>query len=408
MEKIKNRIQIIEFFLEKHKTEVLEETYLLLFAAFFFDAFLHTTMFQLKDHSQLHLMMWIGMLVFVFVKASLSEAMKIREMIMPAITWLFFMVAYGRRSRYEVLITLALLIVGAQGVSFRKIIWVYFVVGIIMMAVMITAAEAGMIENLVYHQPGRKQRIAFGSVYPTDFSAHVFYLCLAWGYLRKDRIKTVELAVFLLCGTGVYVFCEARMNAAGIVLFTVFLAYRKVRLYWAVKRGKIYELSRPIQWLMIISVPLCAGIFTLLTMGYQAESLFWQSLNKLTTSRLSLGKKGITEYGFSWFGQFIPMVGSGGGTEPRPNYFFLDSSYINILLCMGTVVFCIVCVLYVRLSVRAYRQGNVVFLIILLCAALQCTIEHHMLEIAYNPFLLAVFAKIAEPQAEGKMMKGRT
>lgn len=79
------------------------------------------------------------------------------------------MVAYGRRSRYEVLITLALLIVGAQGVSFRKIIWVYFVVGIIMMAVMITAAEAGMIENLVYHQPGRKQRIAFGSVYPTDF-----------------------------------------------------------------------------------------------------------------------------------------------------------------------------------------------------------------------------------------------
>ena len=143
-------------------------------------------------------------------------------------------------------------------------------------------------------------------------------------------------------------------------------------------------------------------------MGYQAESLFWQSLNKLTTSRLSLGKKGITEYGFSWFGQFIPMVGSGGGTEPRPNYFFLDSSYINILLCMGTVVFCIVCVLYVRLSVRAYRQGNVVFLIILLCAALQCTIEHHMLEIAYNPFLLAVFAKIAEPQTEGKMMKGRT
>lgn len=52
--------------------------------------------------------------------------------------------------------------------------------------------------------------------------------------------------------------------------------------------------------------------------------------------------------------------------------------------------------------------GNVVFLIILLCAALQCTIEHHMLEIAYNPFLLAVFAKIAEPQTEGKMMKGRT
>ena len=31
-----------------------------------------------------------------------------------------------------------------------------------------------------------------------------------------------------------------------------------------------------------------------------------------------------------------------------------------------------------------------------------------MLEIAYNPFLLAVFAKIAEAQTEGKMMKGRT
>lgn len=316
------------------------------------------------------------------------------------------MVAYGRRSRYELLITLVLLVVGAQGISFRKIIRIYFVAGIILMAVMITAAETGVIENLIYHQTGRRPRIAFGSLYPTDFSAHVFYLCLAWGYLRKDKIKTVELAAFLLCGVGVYVFCDARMNAAGLAFFALFLAYRKVRLYYAARKGKIYELNRLMQWLMIISVPLCAGIFTLLTVGYQEGNPFWEKLNRLTTARLAYGKIGITQYGFSWFGQYIPMVGSGGGTDPRPDYFFIDSSYVNILLCMGTIVFCLVCILCVSLSLRAYRQGDVVFLIVLLFMALQCTIEHHMLEIAYNPFLLAVFAKIAEPQIEGKMVKG--
>lgn len=406
MYKIKNRIEIIEVFLEKHKAEVLEGMYLLLFTIYFCDAFLHTTMFQLKDHSQFHLMRWIVMLVFIFAKASLSETMRIRQVIMPAITFLCFMVAYGRRSRYELLITLVLLVVGAQGISFRKIIRIYFVAGIILMAVMITAAETGVIENLIYHQTGRRPRIAFGSLYPTDFSAHVFYLCLAWGYLRKDKIKTVELAAFLLCGVGVYVFCDARMNASGLAFFALFLAYRKVRLYYAARKGKIYELNRLMQWLMIISVPLCAGIFTLLTVGYQEGNPFWEKLNRLTTARLAYGKIGITQYGFSWFGQYIPMVGSGGGTDPRPDYFFIDSSYVNILLCMGTIVFCLVCILCVSLSLRAYRQGDVVFLIVLLFMALQCTIEHHMLEIAYNPFLLAVFAKIAEPQIEGKMVKG--
>ena len=40
----------IEKYFEINKKEILEKCYLILFGIFFVDAFLHTTMFPLKDH----------------------------------------------------------------------------------------------------------------------------------------------------------------------------------------------------------------------------------------------------------------------------------------------------------------------------------------------------------------------
>lgn len=384
----------VEMWMEARKKELLDAIYLILFAAFFYDGFLHTTMFQLKDHTQLHLMMQIVLLVFVFVKSSLTEEKKIRQIIFPAAVLLFFLVAYTRRSRYEVLVTIALLVIGAQGISFRKIIQIYFVMGILLMVIMITASQVGWIENLVYHQAGRKERIAFGAVYPTDFGAHVFYLCLAWGYLRKYRIRFGELLVMASCGVMVYVFCEARMNAGGILLFVLLVGYCKTRMIFAEKKSTVYLMNIISRWVMAFSVPLSAFLFVWMTASYDENSVLWQKLNRMITGRLALGKKGIEEYGVSLFGQYIPMVGSGGTTEPRANYFFLDSSYVNILLCMGTVVFVIVCLLYIKISIRAVEIQDTIFLIVIFCLALQCVIEHHMLEVAYNPFTLAAFAKM--------------
>lgn len=402
-EKMKSCGVKLELWMESRKSELLELVYLLLFGVFFFDAFLHTTMFPLKDHTQLHLMMQIVLLVYVFVKCALTGERKIRQIILPAAVLLFFLVAYTRRSKYEVLVTIALLILGAQDISFRKILWIYLAMGILLMVIMIAAAGTGQIENLVYHQAGRKERIAFGAVYPTDFGAHVFYLCLAWGYLRREKIRIAELLVMFLCGTGVYVFCEARMNAGGILLFVLMMGYYRLRAVHAEKKGRDYRMNSAVQWIMAFSVPACAALFIWMTVSYRADSAFWQKLNQMTTSRLALGKRGIEQYGFSWFGQFIPMVGSGGTTEPRPDYFFLDSSYISILLCMGTVVFLLLCFLYVRISVQAVRRQDIALLIAVFCLALQCSIEHHMLEIAYNPFTLAAFAAMQNLHREEKI-----
>lgn len=398
----------IEKYFEINKKEILEKCYLILFGIFFVDAFLHTTMFPLKDHSQFHIMLRIVMLVFIFAKIAISQIYRVSEVFVISIVMLSFFVAYARRSRYEILLTFVLLLIGAQGLSFRKIVQVYFGLGAILMVLMIVAAETGLIENLIYHQEGRRARIAFGSVYPTDFSAHVFYLCLAWTYIRKERLRIRELIIFLACGSAIYVFCDARMNTAMIVLLTLMLLYQKIQMHFEVKKGKIWRRSRLLQGLMVGAVPLCAGFITLLTLSYREDSEFWKIVNWLTSSRLLLGKKGITEYGFSWFGQYIPMIGSGGSTETRANYFFLDSSYISILLCMGTVVFCVICFLSVKISYRALKEEDFVFLTVLFCMALQCTVEHHMLEIAYNPFLLSAFTKSMQNGDDINIKKGRS
>ena len=224
------------------------------------DAFLHTTMSPLKDHSQFHIMLRIVMLVFIFAKIAISQIYRVSEVFVISIVMLSFFVAYARRSRYEILLTFVLLLIGAQGLSFRKIVQVYFGLGAILMVLMIVAAETGLIENLIYHQEGRRARIAFGSVYPTDFSAHVFYLCLAWTYIRKERLRIRELIIFFICGSAIYVFCDARMNTVMIILLTLMLLYQKIQRHREIKKGKTRRRSRLIQGLMVGAVPLCAGL----------------------------------------------------------------------------------------------------------------------------------------------------
>ena len=75
---------------------------------------------------------------------------------------------------------------------------------------------------------------------------------------------------------------------------------------------------------------------------------------------------------------------------------------------MGTVVFCVICFLSVKISYRALKEEDFVFLTVLFCMALQCTVEHHMLEIAYNPFLLSAFTKSMQNGDDINIKKGRS
>ena len=56
------------------------------------------------------------------------------------------------------------------------------------------------------------------------------------------------------------------------------------------------------------------------------------------------------------------MQGNGGSTETPLNYFFLDSSYISILLQYGLIMFVMILILWGIIGLRARKEKDWVLL----------------------------------------------
>ena len=100
-------------------------------------------------------------------------------------------------------------------------------------------------------------------------------------------------------------------------------------------------------------------------------------LNTLFSTRLSLGKEVFDRYDVQIWGQDIPMRGNGGSTEVVADYFFIDSSYVNILMRLGLVVFILVMLI---ISIIMIKNLNLPYMLMA------------MFEAYYDVFLMLPFA----------------
>ena len=132
----------------------------------------------------------------------------------------------------------------------------------------------------------------------------------------------MELVITVLIGGLIYIFCGARTNALCIWLLAGVLFYTKIRRDDAKKRKKEYEMASWFSGLLASAGTICAAGILILSMLYTKGSSIFLRLDSILSQRLSFSKKGMEVYGFSIFGQYIPMQGNGGSTETPLNYFF--------------------------------------------------------------------------------------
>lgn len=100
-----------------------------------------------------------------------------------------------KQSGHDFLLLYGVLILGAQGISFQKIMKVYFLVIGSLFVLTIGCASVGIIENYVYYRADGSVRHALGLSAPTNFGAVAFYLTMVWWYLRKEKITWPEIGV---------------------------------------------------------------------------------------------------------------------------------------------------------------------------------------------------------------------
>lgn len=78
-------------------------------------------------------------------------------------------------SSYQEALIFGIVLLGCKGVDFVKILKVYIAGNIAVLLAAFVASRLDIIEDLVYIRDYVVERNSFGTIYPTDFAAHIFF-----------------------------------------------------------------------------------------------------------------------------------------------------------------------------------------------------------------------------------------
>lgn len=294
-------------------------------------------------------------------------------------------------SGYKEVFYFSVILLGAKNVPFVKIIKVYLLVTVAVLVSAFIASRLDIIEDLVYIRELVGERNSFGTIYPTDFAAHIFFLLSAGYYVIRKKLQTYHIILgFIIC-TTVYYYCDTRLDCItmALLLLGVWIIQRKDNgICDDGNKKSIFDyLQKNAPWFGV------AGFATMYVLSwlYMPNVSIFQFIDTLLSSRLQLGNQGLQEYGFSLFGQPVLMNGNGGSVIAPADYFFIDSSYLAIYLCYGVVFLALI--LFIHYSCCKKYAGDRYYLLIMTVIVINCMIAHHMIDLAYNPFYLALLAK---------------
>nr|WP_024837336.1 hypothetical protein [Clostridium sp. 12(A)] len=382
------------------KKMLLEFIYLLILALYLIRLFFDTTMFSLPWPTKYFDFLRLSIGAYLVTKVVLKGYKSVGECLFYFLYLIVFSLVY-RKTGYLFLLEMAFFVLGAKDISYKKILGLYLFIVSIIMTITIMAALTGCIKDLIYFDDGMYKH-AFGIVFSTDFGAHVFFLILVY-MAYKDKTPGVFLNILVTFVAFILYFFSGARNSSGSLLLLLLAGQYigrtdKVLINDSIDNYKFKKIRltmiKYIDYCLILSVPICAFLSILVTILYSKDNKVLSVINSIVSGRLGLGKAAIDKYGLSLWGTPFDMIGAGGDTVGRIGYNFIDSSYVMIFIRYGSVLFILTVITFVLIGLKANNAGKRYLLVILWAMAVQCTIEHHMLEIAYNPFVLFVFSKI--------------
>ena len=384
------------------KCNLSEIFFLGIFAVWLILTYSWTTMAHIPWPPFFYFCVQIGIGLAVLFRYMVMRPADIKKILFVFLIIGSFVIA-RRYSGVDALLETGLLIAGANDIDYRKILKVYLIVEIPMTICTMIAGYTGVITNLVYHR-GDQVRMSFGFIYPTDFVAGIVFMITAWVVLRRARCTWIEIGLMIISVVLFEKYCDVRNSEAVMVLLILGVVYLKIRNKFAERKGKKYTPSMLLKLLCLAAPHGLAGFMILVSRFYQPDVEWMAKLNTLFSTRLSLGKETFDRYDIQIWGQDIPMRGNGGTAEAVTDYFFIDSSYVNILMRLGLIVFILVMLIISIIMIRNLNHPYMLLAMVIICV--HSVMEHHMIEVYYDVFLMLPFAKFEVK--EGKRIRLRS
>ncbi|WP_191364056.1 polymerase [Limosilactobacillus oris] len=287
---------------------------------------------------------------------------------------------------------IVLFVIGAKNVNFHDIVRWYFYLMTLFMLTIMALSLIKIIPNLVYHSELRPTRYSLGMLYPSVIAAHYLFLVLAYCYLKFGRLNVLDYLLIILGDTICMLLTNTKLDfAATLVVIPVMIIAQRAF------QGKRWSKIIASFWWM--ATPVTAAIMIFLSYFYTSSNHLLHKIDSLFSGRLALGAQAFDKFDVNLFGRTIVEHSFGGVNGHRLasgsiqiNYFYIDSSYVRMLLLWGLLVFIMVIVCLTYIALRSTVHKTFILSAIILVASLSFMFEPHIIQIIYNPFLLALLA----------------
>ena len=299
----------------------------------------------------------------------------------------FALTAYFADNTYMVIYFLVF--GAAYGQDSRKLITISAVITAFIILMLVVLSKTGLAPNPVWGRvvgdielPREGLGFHYCSTGPTVY----FGFLLQYWYLRKEKLKFWEPLILEAINIWFYLKTDARMP---FYLGSLLLAFMLLESFFK----KNWRFTEKIKWVGILS-PAWIGVGTVVAyLLYNGDSAFWQKINQLLSSRLSLGDAAIHTYGINLVGHDIIWVGNGIGDTDWLYYNFVDTAYIHNLLTEGALFMAAIIIIFVIANIKAAKIKDYWGVYAILFAALYGTTEPYLVSFAATPLIILAFAK---------------
>lgn len=376
----------------------VEMFYLILFSISLISSFIINTTFmqyfpvKLFNRINYAVIFFLALKVYVFDKFNYKQLFLITGFFMVAI------VSWKKTGIISVMIMI-MFILSAKDIDFRKIIQCYFNVNLILILSVTLYSLLGIIRNLIYFRDNTA-RYSLGVNYPTDYAAYIFYLILAYVFLNYNKLKIVHYLAFIIIALVVYCLTNARLNTIAILLVIPIICIAKL----AERKKYVFNLIAVTYWEWTLILPY---FFFLLTYYFSWGNRFFMKINTILSGRLAYGHIAIGKYSIPILSQHIHEQGWGGINGFRAfkhsqgSYFFIDSSFIRLLVVYGLIITIFFVVVMLTISIRGTLSHKYLIAALILLITISSLVDQHLLEITFNPFLTAFLAKSINYKKQG-------
>lgn len=187
-----------------------------------------------------------------------------------------------------------------------------------------------------------RQRVRLGFLHANSLSTYFFNLMLLWVWEKYESIGPRAIAGLLLTTVAMYLLTDSRTAFLCEMLLCLMIVLAKYGgkaagllhfgARWAAPAAAVFMLACSVMWLA------------------PTRSPFVVKVNRLLSGRVYLSAYAVKHFGFTLFGQSMPLDPVTVSPEWPIPFFTLDCAYSFFCCCIGAIWLILICVSFYKLA----------------------------------------------------------